>query len=192
AGRKWDRGYDPAGTARQLAAILASGSRSAGLATVDVPTLVIHGTADKLVQPSGGERTAEVVPDAKLLMIEGMGHDLPPPLWGRIVDAVVAHATEHPGGPHRAATTTGARSDLSPESPSSRSRAPARGPSAGWCWRTWGRTASAWTGPARCRARPPSGRRPTCWPGAAGPSASTSRPRKGSRSCCASSSGPTR
>jgi pimeloyl-ACP methyl ester carboxylesterase len=96
AGRKWDRGYDPAGTARQLAAILASGSRSAGLATVDVPTLVIHGTADKLVQPSGGERTAEVVPDAKLLMIEGMGHDLPPPLWGRIVDAFVAHATEHP------------------------------------------------------------------------------------------------
>nr|QRD81059.1 lipolytic protein [uncultured bacterium] len=97
AGRKWDRGYDPAGTARQLAAILASGSRSAGLATVDVPTLVIHGTADKLVQPSGGERTAEVVPDAKLLMIEGMGHDLPPPLWGGYVERVRGHiATEHP------------------------------------------------------------------------------------------------
>ena len=66
------------------------------LAKITIPTLVIHGTADKLVQPSGGERTAEVVPDAKLLMIEGMGHDLPPPLWGRIVDAFVAHATEHP------------------------------------------------------------------------------------------------
>jgi pimeloyl-ACP methyl ester carboxylesterase len=92
----WDRGYDPAGTARQLAAILASGSRSAGLATLDIPTLVIHGTTDNLIQPSGGERTAEVVPDAKLLMIEGMGHDLPRSLWPRLVDAFAAHAAERP------------------------------------------------------------------------------------------------
>jgi pimeloyl-ACP methyl ester carboxylesterase len=62
-----------------------------------VPTLVVHGTEDKLVQPSGGERTAEVVPDAKLLVVEGMGHDLAPPLWPRIVDAVTAHLAEHPG-----------------------------------------------------------------------------------------------
>lgn len=95
AGQAWDRGYDPAGTARQLAAILASGSRSAELAALAVPTLVIHGTADTLVQPSGGERTAEVIPDAKLLMIEGMGHDLAPPVWPRLVDALAAHAAEH-------------------------------------------------------------------------------------------------
>jgi pimeloyl-ACP methyl ester carboxylesterase len=95
AGEAWDRGYDPAGTARQFAAVLASGSRSAALAELRVPTLVIHGTADALVQPSGGERTAEVVPDAKLLMIEGMGHDLAPPLWPQVIDALAAHATGH-------------------------------------------------------------------------------------------------
>lgn len=95
AGEAWDRGYDPAGAARQLAAIFASGSRSPGLAEIAVPTLVIHGTADTLVQPSGGERTADVVPDAKLLMIDGMGHDLSPPLWPRLIDALAMHATEH-------------------------------------------------------------------------------------------------
>lgn len=95
AGEAWDRGYNPAGTARQLAAIFASGSRSAGLAEIALPTLVIHGTSDTLVQPSGGERTAEVVPDAKLLMIDGMGHDLAPPLWPQLIDALATHATEH-------------------------------------------------------------------------------------------------
>jgi pimeloyl-ACP methyl ester carboxylesterase len=96
AGRAWDRGYDPAGTARQLVAIMSSGSRSADLALLEVPTLVIHGTADTLVQPSGGERTAAVIPDAKLLVVEGMGHDLAPPLWPQLIDAVTAHASEHP------------------------------------------------------------------------------------------------
>jgi pimeloyl-ACP methyl ester carboxylesterase len=95
-GEAWDRGHDPAGTARQLAAILASGSRSAALAGIAIPTLVVHGTEDKLIQPSGGERTAEVVPDAKLVVIEGMGHDLPLALWPRLVDAVASHAAEHP------------------------------------------------------------------------------------------------
>ena len=95
AGRAWDRGYNPAGTARQLVAIMSSGSRSAELAQLSVPTLVVHGTADTLVQPSGGERTAEVVPDAKLLLVEGMGHDLAPPLWPQIIDAVTGHAAEH-------------------------------------------------------------------------------------------------
>ena len=73
--------------------------RAAGRPTwrqLAVPTLVIHGTADKLVQPSGGERTAEVIPDAKLLVVEGMGHDLAPPLWPRLIDAVTGHAAEHP------------------------------------------------------------------------------------------------
>ena len=91
----WDRGVDPAGTARQLVAIMASGSRSVDLAALGVPTLVVHGTADTLVQPTGGERTAEVIPDAKLVVIEGMGHDLAPPLWPQIIDAVTGHAAEH-------------------------------------------------------------------------------------------------
>ena len=96
AGRAWDRGYNPAGTARQLLAILSSGSRSADLAQLDVPTLVIHGTADELVHLSGGERTAEVVPGADLLVVEGMGHDLAPPLWPQIVDAVSTHTAKYP------------------------------------------------------------------------------------------------
>lgn len=91
------RAHDPRGTARQLAAVLASGSRSAALAELTVPTLVVHGTEDRLVHPSGGERTAEVVPDAKLLVIEGMGHDLPPQLWPRLAEAIVGHITENPG-----------------------------------------------------------------------------------------------
>jgi pimeloyl-ACP methyl ester carboxylesterase len=91
--RDWDRKHDPEGVARQLAAILASGSRSEALKEIDIPTLVIHGSVDTLVTPSGGERTAEVVPDAELLIIEGMGHDLPRQLWPRIVEAITHHAT---------------------------------------------------------------------------------------------------
>ena len=78
-----------------MAGILASGSRSEALASLDVPTLVIHGTADTLVKPSGGERTAEVIPDAKLLVIDGMGHDLAPPLWPQIIGALADHAGAH-------------------------------------------------------------------------------------------------
>ncbi len=95
AGESWDRCHEPLGVARQLAAILASGSRSSGLATLAIPSLVIHGTADTLVQPSGGERTAEVIPDAKLLMVDGMGHDLPRPLWPVLVDAICDHCAQH-------------------------------------------------------------------------------------------------
>ncbi len=95
AARAWERSYDPAGAARQLAGVMASPSRSPALARLDVPTLVIHGTADPLVQPDGGERTAEVVPDAKLLLIEGMGHDLPAAHWPTVIDAVTAHALAH-------------------------------------------------------------------------------------------------
>jgi pimeloyl-ACP methyl ester carboxylesterase len=92
----WERSHDPDGAARQLAAVLASGSRSEALANLDVPTLVIHGTADPLVQPDGGERTAEVVPDAKLLLIEGMGHDLPAAMLPQVIEAIAAHADAHP------------------------------------------------------------------------------------------------
>lgn len=96
ARQHWERQNDPDGVTRQFAAILASGSRTDALRVLDVPTLVVHGTIDNLVAPSGGERTAEVVPDAKLLMIEGMGHDLPRPVWDQFADAVTTHATQHP------------------------------------------------------------------------------------------------
>lgn len=95
AAAAWDRDHDAAGTGRQLLAIMASGSRAEALVELTVPTLVIHGTADTLVQPSGGERTAELVPDAKLVLIDGMGHDLARPLWPRIVDAIARHTHEH-------------------------------------------------------------------------------------------------
>jgi pimeloyl-ACP methyl ester carboxylesterase len=91
AGEAWDRGVDPAGVARQFAAVIASGSRSARLAELDVPTLVIHGTADTLILPTGGRRTAEVIPGAELLIVEDMGHDTPRPLWPHLVEAVTAH-----------------------------------------------------------------------------------------------------
>ena len=88
----YDRAFDPAGTARQLIGILASGSRAEQLAALDVPTLVIHGDADTLVTPTGGHRTAELVPGAELLVIEGMGHDLPPVVWPQVVEAITQHA----------------------------------------------------------------------------------------------------
>jgi pimeloyl-ACP methyl ester carboxylesterase len=58
-----------------------------------VPTVVIHGTADPLVTPTGGEATAKAIPGAELIMIEGMGHELPPGVWPRVVDAVAANAS---------------------------------------------------------------------------------------------------
>jgi pimeloyl-ACP methyl ester carboxylesterase len=73
----FDRGHHPAGTARQLAAILASPDRTAALAGVSVPSLVVHGAADPLVTLPGGESTAAAVPGAELWVVDGMGHDLP-------------------------------------------------------------------------------------------------------------------
>jgi pimeloyl-ACP methyl ester carboxylesterase len=96
-GRSFDRGgYDPGAIPRQAMAAMASGDRSARLATVHVPTLVIHGTADKMVDPSGGRATAAAIPGAQLVMIEGMGHNLPPGLWSRIADLIAAHARRVP------------------------------------------------------------------------------------------------
>ena len=87
---RYDRSYCPEGTARQLGAILGSPDRTEGLHGVGIPCLVVHGEADPLVTLSGGEATAAAVPGSKLLTIPGMGHDLPEPLWGTVIDAIVA------------------------------------------------------------------------------------------------------
>lgn len=87
-----DRAYDPAGTGRQLVAILASGSRAAALPTLRLPTIVLHGDRDPLVDISGGRRTAELVPDAEFRVLEGMGHDMPPEYWDRIVGGIIDNA----------------------------------------------------------------------------------------------------
>ena len=87
------RGYHPAGSGRQLAAIIASGNRTEALKGVRVPTLVIHGRPDPLVPVEGGIATAEAIPGAKLLILERMGHALPLSTWGQIIDAIATHAT---------------------------------------------------------------------------------------------------
>jgi pimeloyl-ACP methyl ester carboxylesterase len=90
--RAYDRGIDPAGSARQLAAIMTARNRAPELRRIGVPTLVIHGTADRLVNPSGGRATAKAIPGARLLLIDGMGHDLPRGAWPQIVDAIADNA----------------------------------------------------------------------------------------------------
>jgi pimeloyl-ACP methyl ester carboxylesterase len=92
AGASYERGIFPEGTARQLVAILASGDRTEDLRRLDVPTTVIHGTNDILIDVSGGKATAAAIPGARLELIEGMGHDLPRQLWPRLVDLIVENA----------------------------------------------------------------------------------------------------
>ena len=89
--RDFDRSNYPEGGPRQMAAIYASGSRAEGLQKLQVPTLVIHGIEDQLITPSGGERTAELIPNSTLLMVEDMGHDMPKPLWPLYMDAISKH-----------------------------------------------------------------------------------------------------
>ncbi len=89
-GESYDRSYDPQGVARQLLAIHASGDRSDALTRVRVPTLVIHGDSDPLVQLEGGRATAAAVPGAELLVIAGMGHDLPREVWPQLLDPITA------------------------------------------------------------------------------------------------------
>ena len=85
AGALFDRACRPEGVARQYHAARQDGSRSDRLSRVDLPFLVLHGTADTLIDISGGRRTAEVVPGAKFVPVEGMGHDYPSTLWPRLV-----------------------------------------------------------------------------------------------------------
>lgn len=86
--RAYDRGFHPAGFARQLNAIIASGARREQLRAVRCPTTVIHGTDDALVPPGGGAATARAIPNARLQWVDGMGHSLPVVCWGIIVDAI--------------------------------------------------------------------------------------------------------
>ena len=84
--RAFDRCFCPAGQRRQMQAIQADGDRADGLRTLTVPTLVIHGDRDTLIDPSGGRRTAELIPGARYVEIEGMGHDYPAAVWDRWVE----------------------------------------------------------------------------------------------------------
>ncbi|RBY86621.1 alpha/beta fold hydrolase [Blastococcus sp. TF02A-30] len=90
AGLSFDRAYDPAGVARQLTAILTCADRTPDLGKLDVPALVIHGEQDPLVQVSGGRATAAAIPGAELLVVDGMGHDLPRALWPQLIDRITA------------------------------------------------------------------------------------------------------
>jgi len=92
AAATYDRSHYPPGTARQLAAIMASGSRTAALRQLDVPTVVIHGESDPLVPLRAGLATARAIPGAELITIPGMGHDMPRELWPTIVDAIARNA----------------------------------------------------------------------------------------------------
>jgi pimeloyl-ACP methyl ester carboxylesterase len=92
AGRSYDRGHSLAGGGRQLGAVLASGNRTKRMKQIRVPTLVVHGTADRLINVSGGKATARAIPGAKLKLIEGMGHDLPRGVWPQLLDAIAEHA----------------------------------------------------------------------------------------------------
>lgn len=92
AAESFERGHDPRGGARQLGAIVASGDRTAELRRITAPTVVIHGSHDRLVGPSGARATARAINDARLVMIKGMGHDLPRGTWPQIIDTIVANA----------------------------------------------------------------------------------------------------
>jgi len=93
----WERGTNPAGSGRQLAAVLKSGARTKELRGIKAPTLVVHGAQDNLIRPSGGAATVRAIPDAELITIEGMGHDLPRQVWPRLVDAIAERAKRFDG-----------------------------------------------------------------------------------------------
>ncbi len=107
AARSYDRGHSAAGVLRQLHAITASGDRTRGLRSVTAPTAVIHGNGDVLVRPAGGRATARAIPNARLKMIDGMGHDLPRALWPVFAEEIATNAARATEG--AAATTASVR-----------------------------------------------------------------------------------
>jgi pimeloyl-ACP methyl ester carboxylesterase len=98
AALSFDRGLNVSGTGRQLAAIVADGNRTKRLKRIKAPTLVIQGKDDKLATPSGGKAVAKAIPGAKLMMVDDMGHDLPRPLWPKLIDAIVENTERAPDG----------------------------------------------------------------------------------------------
>lgn len=102
-----DRGYNPAGYARQLAAVVASYDRRAKLRTVAAPAMILHGADDPLVPLAAGRDTAESIPNAELRVIPGMGHDIPVALYDAIVDAIDAVARKATGDAVQAAARKG-------------------------------------------------------------------------------------
>ncbi len=88
----FDRCYCPAGVGRQMQAIMRDGDRTDDLRRLNIPTLVIHGDRDTLINPSGGRRTAELIPGARYVEIEGMGHDYPAAIWDLLVETWTAFA----------------------------------------------------------------------------------------------------
>lgn len=101
AGRLFDRACRPDGVGRQYRAARRDASRTERLAGVSVPFLVIHGSADTLIDVSGGRRTAEAVPGARFVEIEGMGHDYPSALWPRLVAEFASFALQSRSGGHQ-------------------------------------------------------------------------------------------
>jgi pimeloyl-ACP methyl ester carboxylesterase len=96
------RSFYPPGFARHMAAVLATGDRTGALRFVRAPTLVIHGAADPLIPPAGGRATARAIPGAELLLVEGLGHDLPEGVWPTLIDALGRHALDRrPRAPDR-------------------------------------------------------------------------------------------
>ena len=91
----YERCFYPVGVARQMAAIAASGNRKPRLASVATPTLVIHGKDDALVPLAGGIDTHAAIPGANLAVFDGMGHDLPEPLWNEIIALIARHTEQH-------------------------------------------------------------------------------------------------
>ena len=94
AAESYDRSYYPAGVARHLGAIMGSGSLTRYDRAIAVPTVVIHGSGDKLMRPTGGRAVAKAIRRARFVLIEGMGHDLPEPLWDEIAGQLAATFAE--------------------------------------------------------------------------------------------------
>ncbi len=92
----YDRAYYPAGVARHFSAIMGSGSLQKYDAQITAPTVVIHGRADKLMRPSGGRAIAKAIRRSRLVLFDGMGHDLPEPLWDDIVGELKTTFAEVP------------------------------------------------------------------------------------------------
>lgn len=91
-GLMWDRGYDPDGVVRQLTAVLQTPMDVGRLASVEAPTLIIHGTGDALISHAASVELHQAIPGSELSIIEGMGHDLPPELWARVTSSILANA----------------------------------------------------------------------------------------------------